>query len=404
MFLLLFTAVTYFYFNWRYFILVNSMGYLSHRRTSIILLSFMVNYLFFIVCSIMEFSLIANWFLFAFLLFFETLIYNKGNKRFALFCTLMGIIFGLAVNIFCRSVFAIFLNQPMQSFDNNTIHIGNLKGIPVLLGFLLAGMVLQYMEFKFIKKRIRLILNHPRHQAFIIEIMIGLFFYLFLNLLLYSTPINNILLKVWSIKSCLFSIVGFYIGMRYTKRICELEDYRDENRRIERDLKKSMKEEELLKKEASVDMLTGLYNRQSAEEIIISSIKKDFNFTICFLDLDGLKKVNDKYGHEEGDRYITTVVEQMKSMCRSNTDKLFRYGGDEFLALFLETPAKVVCERAEMINKKLGSIKKTEMFDYPLSVSYGVAESSEFSDWQKLIETADARMYRQKQVRQIERK
>ena len=64
-------------------------------------------------------------------------------------------------------------------------------------------------------ERLRLILSHPQHHAFLLEMMAGLFFYLFLNLLLYSTPLNDLLLKVWSIKSCLFSVIGFYIAVRY---------------------------------------------------------------------------------------------------------------------------------------------------------------------------------------------
>lgn len=55
--------------------------------------------------------------------------------------------------------------------------------------------------------------------------------------------------------------------------------------------------------------------------------------TLAFLDLDGLKKVNDCLGHEEGDHYITAVSDILRTSIR-NTDILCRYGGDEFLIVF----------------------------------------------------------------------
>ncbi len=401
MLLLLFTAATYFYFNWQYFLLVGRLQKIRQPRVWIIIISFTVNYLFFILCSVLEFSLLVNWLLFAFFLFFETLLYNKGNARCALFTTLMGIIFGLAVNIFCRSVFAIVTCQPMQSFDNSTASAANLKGLPVLVGFLLAGVALHAMRRQPLANQFRLILNHPRHQTFLMEIMTGMFFYLFLNLLLYSTPLNDVLLKIWSIKSSLFSVVGFYIAVRYTKRICELDDYREKNRQIRRELEERQQEEERLRQEASIDVLTGLYNRQCAEEEIASMREQNTGFTLCFLDLDGLKNVNDSFGHEEGDRYILTVTEHIRSVCRTDMDMLFRYGGDEFLVVFPQMPAQTVQERADIINERLRLLG--EQFPYPLSLSYGVTESTEFSDWSLLIEMADKRMYEQKQKKRSAR-
>ncbi len=128
----------------------------------------------------------------------------------------------------------------------------------------------------------------------------GLFFYLFINLLLYSTPLNDLLLKVWSLKSCLFCIISFYIAVRYTKRVCELSDYREKNRWMEQELEKRKLEEDQLRQQASLDVLTGLQNRQAAEEALAFMVEQQISFTLCFIDLDGLKNVNDRYGHEEG--------------------------------------------------------------------------------------------------------
>lgn len=266
MLLILLTAAAYFYFHSQYFLLLTDIGEIPRLRRGIVYLGFIVNYAYFIACSLLEFSLIFNWLFFAFLLFLETLLYNKGNKIGSMFSTLLGIICGLAVNIFCRSVIAILLNLPLQNFDNRTRDIGNLKGFPVMLGFVLAGAAMRIIRRPVLIGRIRLILKHRQNLSFILEMMAGLFFYLFLNLLLYSTPLNDLLLKLWSIKSCLFCVVGFYIAIRYTWRICVLDDYREKNRQIERQLEEQKREEEYLRHQAFLDTLTGLYNRQCAEK------------------------------------------------------------------------------------------------------------------------------------------
>lgn len=397
---LLLTATAYLYFHGRYFRLAKGLGQNSCMSSWFVLLSFVVNYGFFYVCSVLEFSLVINWLFFAVLLLFETAMFNRGEWRNALFVTSLGIICGLAVNIFCRSVIAILIQQPLQNFDNRISSVGNLKSIPIFWGFLLAGVILHVFSRPVFQKRLNLILSYPQHQTFLMEMMIGLFFYLFLNLLLYSTPNNSLLLKIWSIKSSLFCATGFYIAIWYTRRICELSDYREENRRILEELEEKKREEELLRQEVIRDMLTGLYNRQYAEETIASMMEQNISFTLCFLDLDGLKNVNDQFGHLAGDRYLNIVVGQLCRACRDKEDLLFRYGGDEFLVLFRNMDAKTAEERMENVNEKLHAMSEEE---FPLSISFGVAESASHSDWKALVQEADRKMYRQKQSRWAER-
>lgn len=396
MHLLLLTAAAYFYFNQRYFCMAEKFCEMQSPRRLFVPLCFVVNYSFFYLCSVLEFPLTVNWFLFAFLLFFETLLYNKGEKRCALFAALLGILYGLASNIFCRSIAAIVMDKPLQHFDNHVSSTANLKGIPVFLGFMLTGLIMQLLSGQVFTERMRRILRHPWHQAFLLEMMAGLFFYMFLNLLLYSTPLNDVFLKVWSIKSCMFSIVGLYIAVRYTIRICDMEDYREKNRSIQRMLEERRREEEELRQQAAADPLTGLYNRQYADEKIESMLKQKIPFTVCFLDLDGLKYVNDQFGHEEGDHYILTTTDHIQRSCRCGKDLLCRYGGDEFLILFEGLLAEKAEEKAEAINRDLGRIGCDGDFPYSMSLSYGVVESPSYSDGAAMIQEADRKMYEQK--------
>ena len=391
-------AVAYYYFNRSYFLFVKQLKQ-QPSRIWFVLLSFFLNYLLFVVCSILELHLIFNWMLFAVFLFVETLYYNGKDMRCALFSTLIGIICGLAINIFCRSAIAILLEQPLKSFDNHISSVENLKWIPILIGFLLAGAAMQLLTVPVLLGHSRLILRYPQHQFFLLEIMTGLFFYLFLNLVLYSEPLNDVLLKIWSIKSCLFSTVGLCIAIRYTQRICQLHAYREQNQHIEQEIKKQQITEEKMYRLASHDQLTGLLNRQQAEKIITSMMEQKIIYVLCFLDIDGLKAVNDEYGHNEGDQYILTVSEQIRNACRKDKDWLFRYGGDEFLLLFTEMSVKLAEDRVLSVNNKLQDKETGEQNPYPKSLSYGIVESSKYSSAEDMIQAADQKMYEHKQAK-----
>ena len=104
---------------------------------------------------------------------------------------------------------------------------------------------------------------------------------------------------------------------------------------------------------------------------------------VCFVDLDGIKKMNDQYGHAEGDRYFRTVTGQLRHACRSKKDLLFRYGGDEFRLLFLESPVNIIENRMEEILRMLAEQGRTESF------SYGIIDGRQFSDMEELIQAAD---------------
>ena len=133
------------------------------------------------------------------------------------------------------------------------------------------------------------------------------FLYLSLNLLLYNTADNGLFLKLWGIKSCIFAAMSVYLSMRYSLQMCELSDYRDKNRIIQTELVQKKTEEENLRLEAFHDLLTGCYNRQYAMEAVAGLLKEHKRFTLCFADLDGLKTVNDQYGHGTGDLYLSLI-------------------------------------------------------------------------------------------------
>ncbi len=144
------------------------------------------------------------------------------------------------------------------------------------------------------------------------------------------------------------------------------------------------------------DELTGLDNRRSALRTIDSHIQKGIPFTLCMVDMDGLKKINDRFGHLYGDEYIRFVAKALKESVR-DIDFTCRFGGDEFVVLFRDSEEQAAEEIMELVDKKLSAGGKI----YPMSISYGVvyvAKGMGLSP-ETALNVADERMYRFKRQR-----
>lgn len=164
-----------------------------------------------------------------------------------------------------------------------------------------------------------------------------------------------------------------------------------------------------LNKVWALDMLTNLYNRAGffyfAKKYIETIREKRQNVFLIFMDLDGLKQVNDVQGHEVGDQYIRFMAQIMHEKV-PKTYLMMRYGGDEFVILggseTQQEMKKCVAQIQEAVMKKNGKIH----FIHPLSVSIGAAyyEYPEIPNLEEAIERADREMYlKKKQKKQGER-
>jgi len=157
---------------------------------------------------------------------------------------------------------------------------------------------------------------------------------------------------------------------------------------------------------AATDHMTGLMNRraflENLEAILGRVQEGKMEVSLAFLDLDGLKKVNDNYGHREGDFYISTVSSIVRSSLREY-DILGRLGGDEF-AVILPWCSKQEAERIiYRIQQQVDNLSQTIGKPYSMGFSAGIfyVKPGEKLTAESLIEKADEAMYLQKQVRQV---
>lgn len=153
------------------------------------------------------------------------------------------------------------------------------------------------------------------------------------------------------------------------------------------------------------DELTGLYNRRGflafCKQHVNSLHRTNQGGVIVYADLDGLKKINDSFGHQEGDRALIKTAELLKETFRS-ADVLGRLGGDEFTALAAVELEGGVEKLTTRLEQKFENYNAMKIVPYKLSISIGVAQLDPDASRsiEELLTTADLAMYENKRGKQ----
>lgn len=153
--------------------------------------------------------------------------------------------------------------------------------------------------------------------------------------------------------------------------------------------------------EMMYDQLTKTFNRRSGLAKLSKMLQYDnrrrLEMSLCFIDVNGLKMVNDQLGHKFGDELIVSAIDCIKQEIR-NDDFIIRMGGDEFLIVFKGINEEVSEKVWDRINNRYQDINDNEDRAYVISVSHGIVEYDNFekSEVELLIKNADDKMYLEK--------
>lgn len=153
------------------------------------------------------------------------------------------------------------------------------------------------------------------------------------------------------------------------------------------------------------DPLTSLYNRRFLEERlpvdIITATMTHLPLSVCFIDLDNFKLINDLYGHETGDSSIRAISEVIRRNVQFGNAWAARYGGDEFILIFPDTDEKQARLILERIQREVAGIAiKRKKAGPCLNISYGIETMRETPmTAREMLRSADEKMYRVKDLK-----
>lgn len=160
---------------------------------------------------------------------------------------------------------------------------------------------------------------------------------------------------------------------------------------------RTRKQRDLLQQLAIQDPLTGARNRRAMNEelkIATSLSRRHGNpFGVLIMDLDHFKRINDNHGHQAGDQVLVEFVALIKRASRKE-DRLFRFGGEEFLLLLPNTDKVGLLSAAQQLQEQVGL--KLVSPGGPVTMSVGGAILRKGEHWEEWLQRADKRLYQAK--------
>lgn len=166
---------------------------------------------------------------------------------------------------------------------------------------------------------------------------------------------------------------------------------------IQRDVTERDRMLRMLREQAEIDELTGLYNRREAREILQVELERCQRYgtpvTAAILDIDRFKTVNDDYGHGVGDEVLSHLASLLRGRLRTN-DRVGRWGGEEFLLVLPHTDEASAAKACEGVRQAIEGASFTNGLQ--ITASLGVAEYAPNEGLEALIERADQALYRAK--------
>lgn len=160
--------------------------------------------------------------------------------------------------------------------------------------------------------------------------------------------------------------------------------------------KKSLEE---MKRQVEIDPMTGTMSKNSGIKYMKELMKKCAEDNVCitfgFMDMDNLKEINDKYGHQEGDRSIIKTASIIKNNLRVS-DIICRVGGDEFIIAFTGCTYEQAQDIIDRINYSLKKLSETLPYRVTISVGLFEKEPSRRMLMEEIIRIIDSEMYKNK--------
>ena len=162
-----------------------------------------------------------------------------------------------------------------------------------------------------------------------------------------------------------------------------------------------------LEKLSVTDQLTNLYNRRHFEELFVQELKRakrnNTIISVILFDIDYFKKLNDTYGHIQGDKALKSVAKCIKNVCKRANDFAFRIGGEEFAILITNEETNTAIELCEILKKEIEKeeiLNENSSVSKYLTISAGIVSKipGNFDDIDSIMKIADEKLYQAKEL------
>ncbi|MHC5614318.1 MAG: GGDEF domain-containing response regulator [Nostoc sp.] len=179
----------------------------------------------------------------------------------------------------------------------------------------------------------------------------------------------------------------------------------EQNQHLEYEVQERLKAEAEVRQLSLTDELTGLYNRRGffwlANQQFKIAQRTQMFCCLLFIDIDGLKQINDSLGHKIGDRMLIDTAQLLKQTFR-DSDIIARIGGDEFLIL-VSVESRNTDEFYPRLQASIDHYNQEHNYSPKLSISFGVTQCAlnEKVSLEQLIEEADKLMYEDKRAKRF---
>jgi len=164
-----------------------------------------------------------------------------------------------------------------------------------------------------------------------------------------------------------------------------------------RDITKRKRAEEKIRYISFHDTLTGLYNRNFFEEEISRlNTRRQYPVSIVIADINGLKFVNDTFGHFQGDKLLKDIAKILRSVSRKE-DAVSRIGGDEFAIILPQSDENIARTFCNRVGNECKEYNRKSIHKPKLSIALGcVTQSGQYKSIDEALKKADERMYAEK--------
>ncbi len=352
---------------------------------------------------LMHTTFVSEWLLliaYAVILTIEFIVFFKTGVMNALFGALSFSVNFISVRLIIGSIYAIINEKPLLEAVNNADKnfLMCLITMSILIPYILVTKYIAPTEFidMIMSDKKNLILGTCVIGVATLYLAAGIIF----RITDFATVENNIFIITFCIKAIIAYLLSLYFSYKFTSLTLKsakskviLESYYS-------------KKEDLnsMKKEVAFDSHTGTHSRLFMEETLTTYINNHEEFYVVLLDIDGLKYVNDNYGHAEGDFYIHSCADILKACY--DTELVGRIGGDEFLVIGHLHNQYESIKKTMLSFQSIGDIAKNNSKTYPTSISYGITivTKDNAKSMMDILSECDEKMYKFKQKHKKNRK